>query len=565
MQRWKILLILPQLATAQSFYFFGDSLTDTGNIGRLVGGIGPGYPGFSVSNGPTWPAYLDAGVLGFSEVQDPAIPIESRSLDFSTALSTTSAIANFQTGPPFVDFLPRLQVTSRDLAFLWGGANDFLPIARETAPDPAEIESTIHSGVTNLTTAVSNLQTAGIENFAIISLLNLGLAPGIGGFETQGARLADTFNARLKKSLNGIPNSLWIDANAFLNDAVANPAAYALGNVTNSAAPDAEEGIPSPLTSVEQDSYLFYDDIHPTTAVHRQFAGFVAEHLRLGWALDDAFLITDALLGLDDRSGFETSRLEAGKFDFKFSTSYFENRSAPRKRSTESLRADLDFAISERYLLGLEFLYAEGDSGRSDLEASGVGIDALLHGTRGVLRWEAGLGLGFLSGDLARDYPVGTFAATGEHEAGLVSAHVALRDDHWSFAGLEGFWQIGLKQRFVRRSTARETGAASLDLAYESKTLATTIASFGLGFDLSNRFALEMSLDPILFHSGGEISARQASGLASFTTPDQSGYESHTARANLIYAPTPDSSASAGFVVGSDDTWGANLAYRLHF
>ncbi|MEN8716895.1 MAG: hypothetical protein ABF384_18450, partial [Verrucomicrobiales bacterium] len=35
-------------------YFFGDSLSDTGNIASILGTLGPGYPHGSFTNGPTW-------------------------------------------------------------------------------------------------------------------------------------------------------------------------------------------------------------------------------------------------------------------------------------------------------------------------------------------------------------------------------------------------------------------------------------------------------------------------------------------------------------------------------
>ncbi|YCM44782.1 SGNH/GDSL hydrolase family protein [Verrucomicrobiaceae bacterium 227] len=556
----------PQVS--RKFYFFGDSLTDTGNLGRLIGGLGAGYPGFTLSNGPTWPSYLDPSVVGFSEIdENPALASPARSVDFAIALSTTHTIAASQTGPPFLDFRSNLTITPNDLAFIWGGANDFLPLTRQIpAASPDQVATTIETGTTNLVTAVSNLENQGLRNFAVISMIDLSLAPGVSGFD--GGSLAKQFNTTLQQKLTQLPTSprlLWIDANAFINDAASHPSAYGLTNVTESIAFDAADGIPSTLSLEEQEGYLFYDHIHPSTTVHQQFAAFVASHLRLKNDATDAFLVTDALLGLDDRSGFETRALKASQFDFNISTSSSENHLGQHRRSTQNYRADLDYALTDHLIIGVEALYTDGESGPSNFESVGIGLDALLHGSSGPFLWEAGLGLGFLNGELDRDYQTGTLTASSEHEASLFTLHAALRRESFTLGGLPAYWELGLKHRFAHRSGSRESGAASLDLAYQSETLSTTLANLELGLHLSSKFLLEFSLNPVLAHHGGEISASQTNGFHPFSTSDQSGYDTDTARTTLIYSPSEYSNLSAGLLIGTDDTWSAHLGYGIRF
>ena len=571
-----LILALPALMQAQNssglaqtdskYYFFGDSLTDTGNLGRLIGELGPGYPEFSVSNGPTWPIYLVPDVIGFSEtVLDPTLSPRFSSVDFAVATSTTSTLAISQTGEPFTEFRAQLEITPNDLAFVWAGANDLIPLAR-TVPLPASgiFDEAVSTATDNLQIAVSNLHLQGIENIAVISLANPALAVGITNFDSEGSRVTRLFNEQLRQKLATMPdrpNLLWIDSDALLNDAVTHPSAFGLTNITDSIAPQAGEGIPTTLSPEEQEGYLFFDDIHPSTAVHRQFATYVAHHLKLGKDARAAFLVTDALLGFDDRFGFESPDLEKGHFDFKVSTSTLEARS----RSTQSIRGDFDFAVTDHFQLGGEFLYAEGDSGPSDFDAFGFGLDAILNGQAGPYLWEVGLGIGYLNGDLDRDYRLGTFTASGEHEATLFTLHTALRKDKWTLAGIDGYWELGLKQRFAHRSSATETGAASLNLHYDSELLSTTIANIEMGFDFSRQFRLEMALNPVLYHHGGEISARQAEGLAGINTPDLSNYDAHTARASLFFSPTEASTLSATFAIGTDDFWSGSLGYQIRF
>jgi hypothetical protein len=301
----------------------------------------------------------------------------------------------------------------------------------------------------------------------VISFIELSLAPGVSGFD--GTLVANQFNPSLQQELGQLPtkpNLLWIDANSFLNDAVTHPSAHGLTNVSDSIAFEAGDGIPSTIPSEEQSGYFFYDDIHPSTSVHQQFATFVANHLRLEKDATDAFLVTDSALTLDDRSGFESHGLAPTESDFDFTSSTFE------------------------------------------------------------------------------------------------SHH---RSKSLTLGGFEAYWELGLKQRFTHRSGTSESGAASLDLAYDSETLATTNANLELGLHLTNKLLVELSLNPVFAHHGGQISARQTSGFNAFTTADQSAYDVHTARATLIYAPTSRSNFSAGFLVGTDDTWSANLGYGIHF
>lgn len=558
----------PQSPLPSRSFFFGDSLSDTGNISDLIGGLGPGYPGTSFTNGTTWVSYLEPSILRLQETFTPTLGSSRRfgNTDLSAGGATTQTILDQQVNVVFGQFF---NTTPRDRAFLWGGGNDFLDVlSADTPPSEADIANTITTGVANLTESVETLSNKGFQDITVISLLNIGLSPRADGFQADGAGITGLFNARLKQSLQDSSqqaNLLWIDSNAFLNDAFNTPSSYGLSNVTDAAAPQAREGIPSTLTPEEQDSYLFYDEIHPTTGVHEQFARFVSHHLALENDVPDLFLVTDAALALDDRFGFENQGLTTGQTDFQVSTFHNENKSGPQRRQTTGIRADLDLAVTNNLIIGGEFFYSEGDSSRSDFEAKGFGLDASYRKTHGKLDWELGLGAGAIWGDLTRDYNVGTFSAESQQDAQVLTAHTALRNSNWSICGRAASWEIGLKQRFIRQNGATESGAASLDLSYSGESLHTTLANLELGLRLNSKLNLELALNPVLFHDGGNIEARQSTGLASFSTSDYSGYDVHTARASLIFTPTESSTLSADLVAGSEKTWSTNLTYRLRF
>lgn len=553
-------------------FFFGDSLSDTGNIADLFGTLGPGYPGTSFTNGRTWVAYLQpdirrlaASLTGTPE--NPGIDL-SESLDLSTGGSTTNTVLTQQLETLFLPSSGTLAPGPNDRAFLWAGGNDFLPVLTTgSPPDPAAVTNTMTTAVSNLTQSVSGLDRVGLPNITIISLLNLGLTPRVEGLETEGAQITNLFNSRLQDSLRSLPvsaNLLWIDSGAFIDQAVTNPAAFGFTNITEAAAPLAGEGTPSTLTAEEQAAYLFYDDIHPTTAAHQQFAVFVSEHLGLENDAQALSLLTDSALVLDDRFGFENPALPAGQADMGISTFLTENQIG-RRRQTTGVKADYDYAISGQFTLGGEFFYAEGDSGRSNFNSMGAGLDATYRGSFNHLQWETGLGAGLAWGDLERTYLTPGFQATSEQEAAIFSAHLALANHDWKIGSLKASWQVGLKQRFVHRPSAAESGAASLDLHYESETLTSTLANLELGIEFTPKLDLQLGLNPVLFHDGGEISASQRNGLATFTTSDLSGYDLHTARASLLYQTSPASAVRSDFIIGSDDLWTTNLSFQLRF
>lgn len=314
-----------------------------------------------------------------------------------------------------------------------------------------------------------------------------------------------------------------------------------------------------------QDEYLFYDDIHPTTAMHRQIANYISHHLNLGSAAQDLFLVTDAALFFDDRFGFGAPILETGESNLQVTTIHGENESGPRRRQTSGIRADLDHRLNENFTLGGEFIYADGQSRSSDFESYGIGIDLIHRGPWKEFAYEIGLGGGYLWGDLTRDYDPGSFSSESDQMASTVSIHGALRDPALNVGGLKGYWEIELKHRFVFRGHSTESGASSLDLEYHSETLSTTVANLEIGLHPCPNLDLAVSLNPVLFHDGGEISSRQESGLAEFNTPDGSGYDVHTGRVSLIYRPSDSASIAADLVVGSEDTWSGQLSLGLRF
>jgi len=259
-------VINPATAAAVSFttvYSFGDSLSDTGNtFAATLGAIPPSfrYPSNGrFTNGPVWVEYLA-----------PKLDASLQTLAFGGA--RTDDTNNFSSIPG-LSFLPGLTqqinaIPAGDpdaLYVIWAGGNDYLNGAR-TNPVPI---------VTNLDNAVLSLAAKGAKNIAVGNLPNLGSVPGTIGSPNASAlnQLTQAHNALLAQSLHVIRqtqpgvNIFTLDFNSLFSNAIANPSAFGFTNVTDSCV-----GIFTACASPS--TYLFWDEIHPTTAGHAVLADF---------------------------------------------------------------------------------------------------------------------------------------------------------------------------------------------------------------------------------------------------------------------------------------------------
>jgi phospholipase/lecithinase/hemolysin len=294
-----LVVVIPTAAQAASFsriYSFGDSLTDTGNSrditekGNLIDKNIPVLPPSSVgyfdgrfSNGPIWLDEL-AKNLGL------ALPPISRTVGGDSPTGVNFAINSATTGntstfpvplPGFVGLEQQItQFKSSNpiadpnaLYVVWAGANDYLggQVTDPTKP------------VTNLSNAVTTLFQAGARNFLVANLPSLGATPlavSRGEQTSNGLnQLTAGHNFLLSQSfnqLNSLPgiNLKGLDVASLFDTAIKNPSTFGFTNVN---APCLVNSplfhTPSPSTPISicsnPDQYLFWDDIHPTSAAHK--------------------------------------------------------------------------------------------------------------------------------------------------------------------------------------------------------------------------------------------------------------------------------------------------------
>lgn len=253
-------LVVPFGATGFADYSrivaFGDSLSDNGP--------GDGH-GFGVSSdGPVWLDYL-AGNLGVDL------------LDMAYGGARTYGANDYYTNPddpPFglkygfgwqiEQYITNAGTADKDALYtLWIGGNDLLAIENQT-----DAGSVVNTAVTNISEGIKDLVNAGAENILVMNMPNLGATPLMNGSDATAAggfALSAYFNTQLDAAIapyGSAINLFEVDVFAWMNQFINE------GVFDNSTEMLTDAG-------VTNDSYLFWDGIHPTTLAH----GYIAEEV----------------------------------------------------------------------------------------------------------------------------------------------------------------------------------------------------------------------------------------------------------------------------------------------
>jgi phospholipase/lecithinase/hemolysin len=295
-----VALLVPTLAAASpitALYVIGDSLSDQGNGYILTGNTFPPAPyAQRASNGPVAVERL-AAILGL-----PLTPSELGGTNYAVVGATTGVVpipfappnttdntAGLSYGQPALFGHGMLSQVAeilgagpipnvQDALFVvWGGANDLF-----LNPTPGAAATAI----SNLATAISTLYSIGARQFLVPNLPNLAQTPsGLALPPLQRAGLQQLtigFNTNLAITLSALPAFLpGVDIEQFntfalLNAISTNPGAFGFSNASNPCVTGdlASGGVVCATPS----SYVFWDNIHPTTAAHQVLgANFAAQ------------------------------------------------------------------------------------------------------------------------------------------------------------------------------------------------------------------------------------------------------------------------------------------------
>jgi len=305
-QRSRLLHIIPALiftfavvvAQAQdytSIVVFGDSLSDTGNVAHLTQAkyrvrvpspVADYTDGRFTDGTDTVPAahnYFGVWIEQLAAML-PAKPVIKNSLDGGTDYSygfatTAGGTSLFTFGPSdslsvnvnnigrqITDYLAKHpKIDKKTLFVVWGGANDILSATSTDDVLKAAVDQSLN---------VQRLINAGASQFIIPNLPPLGAIPRLNSSPVTSipaTQASILYNATLAAGLAILRDFnpgrhidlFQLDVFSLFTQIIASPPSYALVNVT-----DSSQGI----YTINPDTYLFWDDLHPTTRGHNILA-----------------------------------------------------------------------------------------------------------------------------------------------------------------------------------------------------------------------------------------------------------------------------------------------------
>lgn len=280
-----------------------------------------------------------------------------------------------------------------DLFTVLFGANDLIPAlgAPATPGNPAGLDVAGAAAATTVASGVQSLVALGARNVLVAGLPNLGSTPrtlASGSTATAfGLRASTAFNQELKARLRPIAattadlNLTYIDVQGILDRVVLDFKQLGFANASSFflAPAAAGGGVGDP------NSYVFWDDIHPSAKTHAILAGIVVEALNPEPVLGTAATQGTAALAL---AGLAQSALDrrvaelgvvapraAGRADLYASFNYGDgDRAADGWRrkfayTAQVVTAGTDYVLSDGFVIG-----AAVDHGRLDTKlAAGAG------------------------------------------------------------------------------------------------------------------------------------------------------------------------------------------------
>lgn len=269
---------------------FGDSLSDDGNL-SLVAQL-PFIVRFTTNPGQT----------GVENVADyfgvPMTPALAGGTDF--AFGGAGVINNSPGTPAGVPTLPAqlgmyLQATGgkadpNTLYSVWGGANDVfynVALAQLGMLTPQQVQANLQTAAATELGMIQALGKAGARYVMVFNLPNIGVTPSALASGPQGAAqltgLSILYNSTLNSGLaNAGVNIIPVNTYAILNELVADPARYGFTNATQPACtgssfgclPAGTPGATSTYQPGTENTYVFADGVHPTTAAHAMLAQY---------------------------------------------------------------------------------------------------------------------------------------------------------------------------------------------------------------------------------------------------------------------------------------------------
>ncbi|MEQ9482205.1 autotransporter domain-containing protein [Coleofasciculus sp. F4-SAH-05] len=490
--------LLPIEASAQNFeefYIFGDSLSDVGNRFERSEGLFPPSPPYfegRFTNGLVW-----VEVLGLELGLD-----HNRANNFALGGATSEDVLE-----QVIEFTTTTQpLDANGLYTVWGGANDYIDVVPGT--NPADIDTT--TTVNNISNAVKTLIANGAETIIVVNLPDLGRTP----LGLASPLAADAFTAAVNqynRNLNAALQTLAqnrevqivpLDVNPLVNEILAEPARYGITNVTEPCLNEATNTVcPNP------DEYFFWDDIHPTAAVHELFGEAVLAVLispqtvipQADIALSVARRQTQTIdARLQSLRGVRETPPEQrfGAFvngDINFGDKDTSNSEPGYDFTTTGVTAGVDYRVTGDLALGVAVSRLSNDTeldhDLGEVEVDGYAVSIYGNYNRGNFYTDTLVSYGWNDYEITRQIEFDNRRATADPDGNQLSVDVNggynVRAGNLSYGPT-----VGVRYDRVEINHYTEEGAGSLNMKVQDQEAESVVLSAGVqaayGFNVGN-------------------------------------------------------------------------------
>ncbi len=268
-----------------SVYIFGDSLSDTGNLGSVIGGIPAPYVNNRISNGPV---AVEPFAVKLGDTADASLHLVALNAGHNYSVAGARASGNdfadldnqilgFQINHSFIAPADALYV-------IFLGGNDIRAALKQT--DQIISESILQTANNKISTAIQTLKQMGARSFLVINAPNISLLPetriiaaAIGNPEyiRRAEQLSKRFNKKLHhiveklEDIDGI-NIIEFDLYKVFSRVVNKASKFGFSNNTDACFSTLAEAFHVDCNyGFNADQFIFFDEIHPTTRVHAMF------------------------------------------------------------------------------------------------------------------------------------------------------------------------------------------------------------------------------------------------------------------------------------------------------
>jgi outer membrane lipase/esterase len=561
-------------------YFFGDSLSDSGNW-QSTGVLPPGTGKFTINPGPVWTEVF-ASYYGFS-----ATPSTQGGTNYAWGGAQVTTLPmvvgqplNPLMGAPIVtqvqQFVAKGPADRNAIYSLFGGPNEVsyqLALLQQGLTTPSGVQAAVAQAAIALGTQAAILNGAGAKYIIVWGMPDLGttLDGRASGLAPTLSALSSLFNNTLWSTLNATGlGTIRLNSAALLNEVLANPSLYGFTNTTAQACTVPAQNTIALCTAstlapgANPNTWFWANGTHPTPGVHNIMAEYAQSVIVAPQEM--------AVLGqqpldvekanwrtLDGRMVSSINGKGVGKFEAWAAYDYGN----PDYSSYQSGNANVntiavggDMKVTDHLLIGVQFAYSESKTDYGTLSSKLKEPMGTFYVGYGEGPWYVGatLGAGGLDYSTDRSIPLGA-AVRVESASPTGSQTVArLLGGYWF---TYGSWLHGPTVKLTYQDiTVRqfsENGSDSTTMTFGQQDMTSWQTS--VGWQASGQIGIFRPFGRVTWEYNSENSVRNVSasvvntgGGAFFSVPS---YQPDSNYALFNLGATADFGGVTGYLTGS--------------